>query len=100
MKLARTLILLTLSEAFPLLLSVTVLAALVVPTGCFLKPRLVGVTEPIAIGVGLAVGVGVDVRVAVAVALAVAVAVGVRVGVAVLVAVEVGVAVAPADAVA
>jgi hypothetical protein len=76
-----------LSVAFPVLLSVTVLAALVVPTSCFLKLRLVGLTEPIAIGVGFAVGVGVDVRVAVAVAvaLAIAVAVGVRVGVGVAV---------------
>jgi hypothetical protein len=93
-----------LSVAFPVLLSVTVLAALVVPTSCFLKLRLVGLTEPIAIGVGFAVGVGVDVRVAVlvavAVALAVAVAVGVRVGVAVPVVVAVGVAVALAVAVA
>jgi hypothetical protein len=104
MKFALVLMLLTLSEALPLLLSVTVLAALVVPTDCFLKLRVVGVTEPIAIGVGFAVGVGVDVRVAVPVAvaveLAVAVAVGVRVGVAVPVAVAVGVGVARADAVA
>ena len=90
-----------LSEAFPVLLSATVLAVLVVPTSCFLKLRLVGLTEPIAIGVGFAVGVGVDVRVAVPVAVAVtllvAVAVEVRVGV--VVAVLVGVAVAFAVAV-
>jgi len=97
---ALALMLLTLNEAFPVLLSVTVLAALIVPTGCFLKLRLVGVTEPTAIGVGVTVGVRVDVGVAggvavpVAVAVALAVAVAVGVAVRVMVAVALGVAVA------
>lgn len=89
-------ILLTLSDDVPLLLRVTVFAPLVVPTPCLLKLRLVGFTEPIAIGVGVAVGV----RVAVGVPVLVAVAVVVAVGVAVRVAVGVGVAVRVAVAVA
>ena len=99
-KLALVVMLLTLSEAFPVLLSVTVLAALVVPTGCFLKVRLAGVTEPIATGVGVAVGVRVDVGVAVLDAVAVGAAVLVAVAAGVAVAVGVGVAVALAVAVA
>lgn len=93
----------TLSEPAPLLVRVTVLAALVVPMALFPKLKLVGLTAPTATGVGVAVGVavrvavGVAVPVAVAVIVAVAVAVGVavavRVAVAVLVAVAVGVAV-------
>jgi len=86
----------TLSEADPLLLRVTVLTALAVPTARFPKLKLVGLTEPTATGVGVAVGVAVCVAVVVAVPVAVAVdvAVLVAVAVAVLVAVRVVVAVA------
>lgn len=47
----------TLSEAAPLSVSLTVLAALLVPTVRFPKLKLVGLTVPIATGVAVAVGV-------------------------------------------
>ena len=87
-KAAVTVIPVILSVAFPVLLSVTVLAELVVPTACLPKFRLDGLTEPIAVGVG--VGVGVGLGVGVLVGAGVGVEVGVGAGVGVLVAVGVG----------
>jgi len=55
----------------PVFESVTVFAALVVPTFWFPKLRVLGFTDPIATGVAVAVGVAVDVAVAVAVAVVV-----------------------------
>jgi hypothetical protein len=49
----------TLSEAAQLSVSLTVLAALLVPTVRFPKLKLRGLTAPIATGVGVAVGMAV-----------------------------------------
>jgi hypothetical protein len=49
----------TLSEAAPLLVRVTVFAALLVPTVRFSKLKLEGLTAPKATGVGVAVGLAV-----------------------------------------
>jgi len=71
LKLVVMLILETESDAVPVLERVTVFDALVVPTFCFPKLRLLGPTDPIATGVAVAVGVAVEVAVAVDVAVAV-----------------------------
>ena len=71
------------SVALPVLVKVTVFAALVVPTVCFAKVRLVGERLTAGAGVGVAVGVGVCVAVGVAVGVSVGVGVIVGVGVAV-----------------
>ena len=71
LKLVVMLILETVSDAVPVLERVTVFDALVVPTFCFPKLRLLGPTDPIATGVAVAVGVAVEVAVAVDVAVAV-----------------------------
>ena len=61
-KAAVTAIPVILSVACPVLLSVTVLAELVVPTACLPKFRLDGLTETSAVGVGVGVGVSLGVR--------------------------------------
>ena len=71
------------SVALPVLVKVTVFAALVVPTVCFAKVRLVGERLTSGAGVGVAVGTGVCVGVGVCVAVGVGVGVSVGVGVAV-----------------
>ena len=68
-----------LSAMLPVLLSVTLLLELVVPTACLPKLRFVGLTD--AVGAGVAVGVGV--RVGAGVGVAVSVGEGVLVGIAV-----------------
>jgi hypothetical protein len=65
-----------LSAAWPVLLSVTVLAELVVPTARLPKLRLDGFTEPTAVGVGAGVGVGVGLGVGVEIGAGDAVGVG------------------------
>src|SRR5580693_6542080 len=97
--------LLTCTAKLLVLLSVTLFAAEVVPTSCWAKTIVTGLTvnfpgaaDAVAVGVGasveVAVAVGVSVRTTVGVAVMVAVGVGVSVAVAVGVAVAVSVAVA------
>jgi len=71
------------SVALPVLVNVTVFAALVVPTVCFAKVMLVGERFTAGAGVGVAVGAGGCVAVGVAVDVGVGVGVFVGVGVAV-----------------
>jgi hypothetical protein len=72
-----------LSVALPVLLSVTVLAELLVPTACLPKARLDGLTEPTGAGVGVdwSVGVGLGVGEGVGAGVGVGEGVGVALGI-------------------